>query len=256
MSNIQKAIIGALTVLVLGAAAYFFQDGLSDPKPNKSDGPENILAEQKDLLAAAEQLQMSIGDSCDNKKEANKKIQEIEKRLADLAGRKKNWLDNVPPLPDIDPDDIVMIPDADAGRPGSEMPELSSDVPPLPDIDDADIIDPDEYILQMAESEKKIINILQALKALCQEETEKPAPKTVSDKCSDACQRYKDCAAYTEDATPADLNDAYDTCLEECQTWPKEMIKCINAVEIKAPNDCVNFLPCQLPQFYEEKYLP
>ena len=163
---------------------------------------------------------------------------------------------DVPPLPDIDPDDIVMIPDADAGRPGSEMPELSSDVPPLPDIDDADIIDPDEYILQMAESEKKIINILQALKALCQEETEKPAPKTVSDKCSDACQRYKDCAAYTEDATPADLNDAYDTCLEECQTWPKEMIKCINAVEIKAPNDCVNFLPCQLPQFYEEKYLP
>jgi len=256
MSNIQKAIIGALTVLVLGAAAYFFQDGLSDPKPNKSDGPENILAEQKDLLAAAEQLQMSIGDSCDNKKEANKKIQEIEKKLADLAGRKKNWLDNVPPLPDIDPDDIVMIPDADAGRPGSEMPELSSDVPPLPDIDDADIIDPDEYILQIAESEKKIINILQALKALCQEETEKPAPKTVSDKCSDACQRYKDCAAYTEDATPADLNDAYDTCLEECQTWPKEMIKCINAVEIKAPNDCVNFLPCQLPQFYEEKYLP
>jgi len=93
MSNIQKAIIGALTVLVLGAAAYFFQDGLSDPKPNKSDGPENILAEQKDLLAAAEQLQMSIGDSCDNKKEANKKIQEIEKSWRIWpAERKIDWI--------------------------------------------------------------------------------------------------------------------------------------------------------------------
>jgi len=51
------------------------------------------------------------------------------------------------------------------------------------------------------------------------------------------------------------LTDAYNTCMEECPTWPKEMIKCINAVDIKTPNDCVSFVQCQLPQLYEERYL-
>ena len=69
------------------------------------------------------------------------------------------------------------------------------------------------------------------------------------------CQRHKECAAFTEDATPADLNDAYNTCMEECAAWPVEMVKCINAIDINVPNDCVGFLNCQLPQYYEEKYL-
>ena len=104
----------------------------------------------------------------------------------------------------------------------------------------------------MGELERKIGDLLRELKALCKDEEKK---KVISDKCSDACQRYKDCAAYTEDVTPEDLNDAYDTCMEECPTWPKEMIKCINAIDIKIPNDCVSFLNCQVPQFYEETYL-
>jgi hypothetical protein len=34
-----------------------------------------------------------------------------------------------------------------------------------------------------------------------------------------------------------------------------KMVKCINAIDINVPNDCVGFLNCQLPQYYEEKYL-
>lgn len=319
----QKIIISVLSFAALGAAGYFASDHLLNG--GSSTNPEKITADYKDLLAEAEQLQVSVGADCNNKKEANKKIKALEDKLADLADRKKQWLDSVPPLPDvepevvnsenplgrpgsevpelssdvpplpdIDPDSIVItpgrpgsevpelssdvpplpdvkielidgendseyipempeIPEINTGRPGSEIPELSSDVPPLPEIDEMNIIDPDEYIFQMEEAEQKIRNTLQALKDLCQEE-ETP-PKKISDKCSDACQRYKDCASYTEDVTPADLNDAYDTCMEECPTWPQEMVKCINAIDIKVPNDCVSFLQCRLPQLYEERYL-
>lgn len=312
MGTIQKIIIGAVSVLVLGAAGYFFKDSLIDSGKKQLDTPENIVADYKDLLAEAEQLQNSAGVNCGNKKETNKKIDALEKKLMDLAERKKQWLDNVPKLPDVEPEilnsenplgrpgsevpeltsdvpslpeisseeievlgsevpelssDVPPLPDIDMesieyipdlpelnpGRPGSEVPELGSDAPPLPEINEINIINPDEPIFQMDDNAQMIKDILQALRALCQEE-EQPK-KVISDKCNDACQRHKACAAYTEDATSADLNDAYDTCMEECVTWPKEMIKCINTVEIKAPNDCVNFVQCQLPQLYEEKYL-
>jgi hypothetical protein len=337
MNTIQKVILGALSVLVLGAAGFLIADRLPDSKPDQSDSPENIARDYEDLLAEAERLQMFVGANCDDKKDTNKKIKEMEEKLADLADRKKQWLDNVPKLPDVEPEDfdtknplgrpgsevpelssdapplpdfdpevievpgsqvpelssdvpplpdislestefIPEMPEINPGRPGSEVPELSSDVPPLPDIspesidvlgsqvpelssdvpelpeiDENNVINPDEYIFRMDDSERKIINALQALKDLCQEE--EPVKKVISDKCSDACQRYKDCAAYTEDVTPTDLDDAYNTCMEECATWPKEAIKCINAVDVKTPNDCVSFVQCQLPQFYEEKYL-
>jgi len=166
---------------------------------------------------------------------------------------------NVPPLPEINietiepADYIPEMPEINPGRPGSEVPELASDVPPLPEINEADIIDSNEPIFQMEDAAQKINDILQRLKALCREDA--PAKKPVSDKCSDACQRHKECAAFTEDATPADLNDAYNTCMEECAAWPVEMVKCINAIDINVPNDCAGFLNCQLPQYYEEKYL-
>jgi hypothetical protein len=312
MNIIQKIIFGAVSVLVLGAAGYFFKDSLIDSGKKRLDTPENIVADYKDLLAEAEQLQNSAGVSCGDKKETNKKIDALEKKLADLAGRKKNWLDNVPklpdvepvvlngdnplgrpgsevpeltsnvpPLPEISPEEIEVLgsevpeltsdvpplpdigvesieyipemPEINPGRPGSEVPELSSDVPPLPEINEINIVDPNEPIYQMDNHAQMIKDILQALRDLCQE-AEQPK-KIISDKCSDACQRHKDCAAYTEDATAADLDDAYNTCMEECATWPKEMIKCINTIDIKTPNDCVNFVQCQLPQLYEEKYL-
>lgn len=346
MNTIQKIIFGALSVIALGAAGYFFADHFSDSKQQGVDSPEEIASDYKDLLAEVERLQASMGGKCDHKKDRENQILAMEKRLADLADRKQSWLDSVPPLPEVEPEDLIPenspdrpgsevpeltsdvpslpeidpenirieempgsqvpdlssdvpplpeigaesiefipeMPEINTGRPGSEVPELmpdvpplpeinpegirieevpgsqvpelGSDVPPLPEIDEMDIIDPNEPIFQMDDSERKINNILQALRALCREEEKSPVKKVISDKCSDACRRYKSCAAYTEDATPADLEDAYNTCVEECGTWPVEMIRCVNAVDIKVPNDCVIFVQCRMPQFYEERYLP
>ena len=290
----QKVIISVLSTVVLGISGYFGWDYLSNSSSNSTaTDPESIVADYKDLMANVEQLKLSAGDSCDNKNAINQQIKDIEKTLADLAKRKQQWLSNVPPLPDVEPellgnenrpgsevpeltpnvpplpdinievtdgsespdDYIPDLPEINTGRPGSEVPELTPNVPPLPDVE-MDIIDPNEYIFQMENYEQKIKNILQELSALCQEDEEQQAKKKViSDKCTDACQRHKDCSAFTDDVTPADLVDAYNTCMEECPTWSKEMIKCINAIDIKVPNDCVSFLICQMPQFYEEKYL-
>ncbi len=309
MTLIQKIAIGVFAALVLGASGYFIKSKLIDSRQEKFDSPEDIAADYKDLLAEAEGLQTAAGADCADKKAVNKKMKAIEESLADLADRKKQWLDNVPKLPDVKPEElnsenplgrpgsevpeltpdvpplpetspenieipgskvpeltpdvpplpdinfeyIPELPEINPGRPGSEVPELTADVPELPDISEANIIDPNEPFFQIEESERKIKEILQALGDLCREEEQ--AKKVVSDKCSDACQRHKDCAAYTEDVTPADLEDAYNACMEECATWPQEKIKCINGFEINNPNDCVSFVQCQLPQFYEEKYL-
>lgn len=302
--------------MVLAIGGYFAANYFSDAnQKNTLDTPERIAADYQNLLDEAKRLEAAAGADCGNKKDINRQIEALENKLADLDARKKQWLDSVPELPDVEleirdqndpnrpgsqvpelssdvpplPDvnvevipgsevpeltsdvpplpeinieliesadyipEMPEIPEINPGRPGSEVPELTSDVPPLPEIDEADIINPDEPIFQMEDAGQKINNILQRLKALCQEDA--PVKKPVSDKCSDACQRHKDCAAFTEDATPADLNDAYSTCMEECVAWPVEMVKCINAIDINVPNDCVGFLNCQLPQYYEEKYL-
>lgn len=292
MSIIQKVIMGTAAV-VLAIGGYFAANHFSDAnQKNTLDTPERIAADYQNLLDEAKRLEAAAGADCGDKKDINRQIEELENKLADLEARKKQWLDSVPKLPDVEPEirnqndpnrpgsevpeltsdapplpeinieliesadyipEMPEIPEINPGRPGSEVPELTSDVPPLPEIDEADIINPDEPIFQMEDAGQKINNILQRLKALCQEDA--PVKKPVSDKCSDACQRHKDCAAFTEDATPADLNDAYSTCMEECAAWPVEMVKCINAIDINVPNDCVGFLNCQLPQYYEEKYL-
>ncbi|NMC51171.1 hypothetical protein GYA54_00380 [Candidatus Kuenenbacteria bacterium] len=309
MNTIPKIIIGAVAVVVLVAAGFFLKNTLIDSGQKELDTPEKIVTDYKDLLAEAEELQNSAGMNCGDKKETNKKIDALEKKLADLAERKKQWLDSVPklpdvepvvlsgdnplgrpgsevpelssdvpPLPDISPENIEVpgsqvpeltsdvpplpdigvesieyipdMPEINPGRPGSEVPELTSDVPPLPEINEINIIDPNENIFQMDDNAQNIKDILQALRDLCQEA--EPVKKIISDKCSDACQRHKDCAAYTEDVTATDLTDAYNTCMEECPTWPKEMVKCINATDIKTPNDCVGFVQCQVPQFYDK----
>ena len=312
MSIIQKVIMGAAAV-VLAIGGYFAANHFSDSnQKNTLDSPQNIAADYQNLLDEAKRLEAAAGADCGDKKDINRQIEELENKLADLDDRKKQWLDSVPKLPDVEPEirdqndpnrpgsevpeltsDVPPLPDVNVevipgsavpeltsdvpplpeinieliesadyipemleinpGRPGSEVPELASDVPPLPEINEADIIDSNEPIFQMEDAAQKINDILQRLKALCREDA--PAKKPVSDKCSDACQRHKDCAAFTEDATPADLNDAYSTCMEECAAWPVEMVKCINAIDINVPNDCVGFLNCQLPQYYEEKYL-
>ncbi len=310
MNIIQKILASVLAVGVLGISGYMVVDHFLDSKPDISSNPEIITADYQNLLTEAEQLKAFAGSDCANKKDILKQMDDIEKKLADLGNRKKSWLDSVPKLPELTPEmlgqedprgrpgseipelssDIPALPEVEievlgseapeltsdvpslpemnievvdseyipelpeinTGRPGYEVPELTPDVPALPEIDEMDIINPDEYIFQMEDYENKIKNILQELNTLCKEE-EATKKKVISDKCSDACQRYKDCAAYGE-ATSEDLSDAYSTCMEECATWPKDMVKCINTIEIKKPNDCVSFLNCQLPQFYEETY--
>ncbi len=317
MNLINKIILGVLGATILGVGGYFFAYEALKSKQPEISSPEAIANDYQDLLTEVEALKLAAGSDCADKKNINQKIIDLENKLSDLGDKKKNWLDNVPELPEfnpeainaddprgrpgsevpelssdvpslpeIDPDSIVVIParpgsevpelssdvpqlpdikievvdseyipempDININRPGSEVPELSSDVPSLPEIGDLDIIDPNEPIVKITDLEQKITIILQDLKALCQEEDQNK--KIVSDKCSDVCQRHKDCAAYTEDVTAADLNDAYATCMEECVTWSKDMVKCINAVDIKKPNDCAAFVKCQLPQFYDEKY--
>jgi len=270
MNTIPKIIIGTVTVLVLIATGFFLKNTIIDSEQNELDTPEIIVIDYKDLLAEADELQNSAGVNCGDKKETNKKIDALEKKLADLAGRKKQWLDSVPKLPEVEPEilygdkplgrpgsevpelssDVPALPDIDPEVLGSQIPELTSDVPPLPEINEINIIDPNEPISQMDENAKNIKDVLQALRDLCQEAVQ--PPKVISDKCSDACERHKDCAAYTEDVTAVDLADAYNACMEECPTWPKAMIKCINTTEIETPNDCVGFVQCQVPQFYEK----
>ena len=311
MSIINKIILGALGVVVLGLGGYFVLDKINDSKQNGSlDTPENIVSDYADLLTEAEQIKIANAD-CGDRQGLAKQIKSLEDKLSDLTDRKKDWLDNVPKLPEVEPEliesegrpgsevpeltsdvpplpeveievlgsevpeltsdvpplpevDIVVVddsgnpieyipelPELNTGRPGSEVPELTLDVPPLPEIDEMNIVDPNEYIFQMQDYESKIKNLLQELKSMCPDEENK---KVISDKCEDACGRHKKCASFTEDVTPTDLNDAYVACMEECVTWPKEMVRCINALDIKVPNDCVSFVQCQLPQLYEERY--
>jgi len=314
MGIMQKISTGAAAAVILGVFAYLLLNKPGDSQPNNPlDTPEKIVSDYEGLLAEAEQAKNSNAD-CGNKSGLAKQIKSLEDKLADLAGRKKGWLDSVPELPEVEPELIAAegrpgsevpeltsdapplpemglkdmdsgskapemtsdvpplpdiniqvvddsgnpveyipdLPEINTGRPGSEVPELTSDAPPLPEINELNITDPNEPIIKMAGLEQKIKDILQELKTMCPEEENK---KVISDKCEDACGRHKKCAAFTEDATTADLADAYNACMEECAAWPKEMIKCINSMDIKIPNDCVNFVQCQLPQLYEERYL-
>jgi len=79
MNFMQKIIIGAVTVVVLIAAGFFLKNTLIDSNQNKMDTPEKIVADYKDLLAEADQLQNSVGVNCGDKKEINKKIDALEK---------------------------------------------------------------------------------------------------------------------------------------------------------------------------------
>ncbi|HMS91346.1 MAG TPA: hypothetical protein PKC87_03945, partial [Candidatus Absconditabacterales bacterium] len=155
---------------------------------------------------------------------------------------------DVPPLPDIDPENIQMIPDNTTPRPGSEIPELSSDVPPLPDIDPENIqMIPDNTTLldKINELEKEIIKELNSLKSLCDDEGE----DIISNSCDAACKKYSECTHYTEDTTAQDRKDAYDSCMIECAKWSDKTKICINKKPIKTVMDCANLSICALSEY-------
>lgn len=168
-----------------------------------------------------------------------------------------DYTDQVPVLPEISDDSIEIVPkpgsqplelsdgDYSDPRPGSQVPELSdgnyfNNVPELPEISEHDggsIFD------QIDEIEQQIIKEINNLKSLCDED------EVVSDSCPEACKKYGDCARYTEDVTEQDIQDAYDSCMEECVKWSKETVICINKKPIKKPLDCRDLSFCALPEY-------
>ena len=131
MGIIQKVIMAAAAV-ALAVGGYFAANHFSDSnQKNTLDSPQNIAADYQKLLDEANRLEAAAGADCGNKKDINRQIEALENKLADLDARKKQWLDSVPELPDVEPE---IRDQNDPNRPGSQVPELSSDVPPLPDV--------------------------------------------------------------------------------------------------------------------------
>lgn len=94
--------------------------------------------------------------------------------------------------------------------------------------------------------EEEINSKLNNLKTLCDKEKK---PKEVSGKCEDACKKYSECTHYTEDTTPADWQDAYDSCMIECADWSDKTKICINKQAIKSVDDCTNLSMCALAEY-------
>lgn len=157
-----------------------------------------------------------------------------------VAIDKDEW---IPPLPGSEMPDLEPTPGSDTNsalvekefipRPGSQVPEFD----PTPGNTAIDRIN---YL------EKEIIAELNSLKSLCDKEEKK---EIISTSCVDACKKYSDCASYTEGATKEDLQDAYDSCFEECQKWSDKTKICINKRQINAPIDCENLGFCALSEY-------
>ena len=131
MGIIQKVIMAAAAV-ALAVGGYFAANHFSDSnQKNTLDSPQNIAADYQKLLDEVNRLEVAAGADCGNKKDINRQIEALENKLADLDARKKQWLDSVPELPDVE---LEIRDQNDPNRPGSQVPELSSDVPPLPDV--------------------------------------------------------------------------------------------------------------------------
>ncbi|HNU95840.1 MAG TPA: hypothetical protein PKH95_00325, partial [Candidatus Magasanikbacteria bacterium] len=152
--------------------------------------------------------------------------------------------------PNTDPRPGSQVPDLSDGdysdpRPGSQVPEMSdgnyfNEVPELPEI----VIEDSKSVFdQIDEIEQQIITEINNLKSLCDED------EVISDSCPEACKKYGDCARYTEDVTEQDIQDAYDSCMEECVNWSKETVICINKKPIKKPLDCRDLSFCALPEY-------
>ena len=270
MSIIQKILIGAAVIVVAGGSAYLALNQINKEK-SKNDNLEKIAADYQSLLNEAERIQTHSSD-CSNKN-LSQDIKNLEEKLSKLNKRAKAWWDSRPKLPDL-PSDII----DEQNKTEIESPKLtdeqqrkieedlfgsqksSNNAPPMPDLNEKDIEIVDYNIEKLKNLPTKIKNIIENLKKI-NNECNKKAMDSISDKCEDACARYKKCATWS-DATAEDLADAYDSCMIECTGselppgWSKKTIKCINAVEIKNPNDCVVFTTCQMPEAMENKYNP
>jgi|GEM_PF-2016657 len=74
-------------------------------------------------------------------------------------------------------------------------------------------------------------------------------PKPINPKCHKACTNYKKCTGYADDATPADTQEAYKTCMQECQGWSTKTIKCMSKVRVRKAADCMAVSRCGLFEY-------
>ena len=74
-------------------------------------------------------------------------------------------------------------------------------------------------------------------------------PKPIDPRCHKACTNYKKCTGYADDATPADTQEAYKTCMQECQGWSKKTIKCMSKVRVRKAADCMAVSRCGLLEY-------
>ena len=148
----------------------------------------------------------------------------------------------IPPLPGSEPLDLTPTPGSDADSAPVEeefIPKLGAQPLEIDPTPGNTAIDKINYI------EKEILAELNNLKSLCDKEKK----EIISTSCVDACKKYSDCASYTEGATKEDLQDAYDSCFEECQKWSDKTKICINKKQINAPIDCENLGFCALSEY-------
>ena len=321
-------ILGGVATMAGVGAYIMWGDG-----PSRDGGGEALLEDYQEFLKDLKNSKTKdkLSSSCENPEKFAKQIKDLEDRLADLQQRKSDLFDNIPQLPDIKDEDIIIIEseprpgseplelsdgDYSDPRPGSQVPELleyypnndprpgsqvpellesypnndprpGSQVPELleyypnndprpgsqvPDLSDGDYSDPrpgsqvpemsdgnyfndvpelpeipehdgGNILDQINEIEQQIITEINNLKSLCDED------EVISDSCPEACKKYSDCARYAEDETEEDIQDAYDSCMEECVNWSKETVICINKKPIKKPLDCRDLSFCALPEY-------
>lgn len=74
-------------------------------------------------------------------------------------------------------------------------------------------------------------------------------PEEINSSCSVPCQKYAYCAGLADDATQADKDSAYSSCMETCSTWSQSTISCINNKQINTVSDCANLSLCALQEY-------
>jgi len=253
--NPKNIIIASSVVVVVATGAYLGLNQMS-----KTNTPEGRLLQNYEQLAkkvTSNQTKNALSGSCDNPQAFSKIISDLELELSvlkakrvGLASQPEKANDGSKPLELSDGDYSQPNP-----KPGSQPLELSDGDYSKPGSKPLDLSDGkydiDSSIMgKMYGLEEQIKATLNNLKSICEKKDEAPQQKEViSDSCDSACKKYSDCAGFTEDATKQDQQDAYDSCMEECKSWSKETVICINKKSIKNPADCGYLSQCALKEY-------
>ncbi len=67
--------------------------------------------------------------------------------------------------------------------------------------------------------------------------------------CDKACKNYSKCAGYGTGATATDVQEAYNTCYQECQNWAEETISCMSKYNADEVKNCMNITMCGLTEY-------